>query len=227
MRIDVVTQPSVEPVTLADIWDWLNLVPTDSPQATPFDGKLASMISAAREECEAATNRAFVTQTLKFTLPNFPRLWCGYYPGWGYIMDHATWPSVQDPKRRRIIELPRPPLISVVSIDYYDLDNTLQTVDPADYIVVGGNQPAQIQPINNAWPDTYLREDAVQITFQCGYEGSGSPTVPTDVSNVPAGIVQAIKMTVEKNFNPMSEDQQKQLASAITCSLARHRVYSL
>lgn len=226
MRIDVVTQPSVEPVSLSDIWDWLNLVPTDSPQATPFDAKLASMISAAREECEAATNRAFVTQTLKLTLEKFPRLWCGYYPGYGYIMDNATWPSVQDPRRRRIIELPRPPLISVVSVKYYDLDNTLQTMDPSGYIVVGGNMPATVQPVIS-WPDTYMRDDAVQITFICGYEGASSPTDPTDTSNVPKGIVQAIKMTVEKNFNPMSADQQKQLECAISCSLAKHRVYSL
>lgn len=225
MRIDVVTQPAVEPVTLAGIWDWLNLIPTtDSPQVTPFDVKLASMITAAREECEAATNRAFVRQTVKLTLPRFPRLWCGFYPGYGYIMDHATWPHRHDPRRFRTIELPRPPLISVIGVDYYDLDNALQTVDPADYLIVRGGMPATLQPLNNAWPDTYLREDAVQITFVCGYEGSGSPASLTD--GVPQGIIQAIKMTVEKNFNPMSADQQKQLEDAIACSLAKHKVYT-
>jgi hypothetical protein len=210
MRIDVVTQPAVEPVTLSDVWDWLNLVPTtDSPQVTPFDAKLESMITAAREECENTTNRAFVRQTVKLTLPRFPRLWCGFYPGSGWVMDHATWPNNDNLHRHRIIELPRPPLISVTS---------------TDYILVGGRMPALVQPLNNAWPDTYLREDAVQITYVCGYEGSGSPPDLTD--GVPKGIVQAIKMLVEKNFNPMSLDQRKQLESAIACSLAKHKVYS-
>jgi hypothetical protein len=226
MRIDVVTQPAVEPVSLADIWDWLNLIPTtDSPQATPFDAKLASMIASAREYCEALTNRAFVRQTVKLTLSRFPRLWCGYYPGYGYVMDHASWPIQHDPRRYRVIELPRPPLVSIESVNYYDLNNTLQTVDPADYLVSSGNMPATLQPINNAWPDTYLREDAVQITFVCGYEGSGSPPDLTD--GIPKGIIQAVKLTVEKNFNPMSADQQKQLEDAIGCSLARHKVYTL
>lgn len=223
MRIDVVTQPTVEPVTLADIWDWLNLVSSGSPASTPFDSKLSSMIAAAREEVEALTNRALVRQTVKLTLPRFPRLWFGYYGGFGYIMDHATWPSRNDDKRHRIIELPRPPLISVSSVQYYDTNNALQTVDTADYMVIRGGMPAVLQPINNAWPDTYVRDDAVQITFLCGYEGSGSPANLTD--GIPKGIIQAIKMTVEKNFNPMSADQQKQLESAINASLAKYKVH--
>ncbi len=223
MRIDVVTPPDSEPVSTSEARAWLLL-----GSATDFDGRINGMVATAREECESKTNRAFMLQTLQLTLPRFPRLWCAYAGG-SFVMDHAVWPDRFSTQRHRVIELPRPPLVSVLAVSYYDLDNTVQTMDPTAYMVIGtgANMPAQLQPLNNAWPDTYLREDAVQITYQAGYVAAASPTDPDDASAVPESIKAAIKLCVERDFSTTSKEQQDQLNCSIETKLARYKVFTL
>lgn len=89
------------------------------------------------------------------------------------------------------IKPPYPPLISVVSIEYYDADNVLQTLDTDVYTVEApfGSQPPERGSIKLAdgqsWPDTFARPDAVKITFRCGY-ATGSPEfveVPHEITH--------------------------------------------
>lgn len=65
---------------------------------------LTPLLTAAREFCENITGRALAPQTIK-----------AYPESWG------LW------------RLPRPPLVTVTSVKYYDGDDTEYTLDSADY----------------------------------------------------------------------------------------------
>ncbi len=97
----------------------------------------------------------------------------------------ATWESWR-PSLGVCIELPRPPLQSVVSIKYDDADGNEQTVDPDSYHVIApsGDYCRRGQIIlksGSSWP-TFgtVRQDAVRIRFVAGYgdaPGAVSPLI--------------------------------------------------
>lgn len=127
------------------------------------DTEIGVFIEAARAHLESITRRSIIERTLRLDLPRFAHT----------------------------IVLPSPPLVSVTSVKYYDTNNSLQTVTANDYEV---NLPArEIELADNAsWPDIYARHDAVQITYEAGYQlESVSP-----VASAPAALVHAMKMLV-------------------------------
>jgi uncharacterized phiE125 gp8 family phage protein len=80
---------------------------------------------------------------------------------------------------------PRHPLGSVVSVQYYDTDDVLQTMPIADYVVDTGQIPGRMYLAPDAvWPDTYDKRKAVVIQFQ------------TDPGDIPANVIIAIEMLV-------------------------------
>lgn len=59
----VLTPPSVEPVTLSDVKDWLNI------DFTSKDALIARLITRARRRAETLTGRAFASQQIQCTFP--------------------------------------------------------------------------------------------------------------------------------------------------------------
>lgn len=137
------------------------------------DADIERCIKTARRHCENFQNRAYVTQTWDLILDRFPAA--------GYI------------------ELPKPPLQSLISLTYKDSAGELQTVsflDPSgeplfetdDYIVDTASEPGRlVLKSGKSWPTTYDEAQAVQIRFICGYG---------EVSDVPDEIKQAILLKV-------------------------------
>jgi len=82
------------------------------------------------------------------------------------------------------IQLFRPVIQADPVVKYYDTDNTLQTVDAADYTIDYLNG---ILYNADGWPGTYNRLNAVEITYDAGY---------TTVSEIPIDIVYAIKILI-------------------------------
>lgn len=110
---------------------------------TEFDALLPILISAARALAEQRTGRAFSVQTWALTLPAFTAE----------------------------LRIPNPPLASVTKIEYYDADNSKQTLAGANYLVDIDAIPGTIIPApGKAWPATYARPGAVRIEFQCGHD---------------------------------------------------------
>lgn len=114
------------------------------------DPFVSGAIAAATDACEKDTGRALKTQTWELVLSRFPY-------GSTYIV------------------IPRLPLISIDSIEYVDPDGTTQTLagSPAEYITVpsGEFRRARLTPLyGETWPPTRYQENAVTITFTCGYE---------------------------------------------------------
>lgn len=59
----VLTPPSVEPVTLTDVKDWLNI------DFTSKDTLISKLITRARRRCETVTGRAWASQQIQVTYP--------------------------------------------------------------------------------------------------------------------------------------------------------------
>lgn len=160
MRILTLTKPTAEPVTLTEAKLHCKIEQSDE------DALIESLISAAREWCEAYCNRAIGLQTIELALPAFA-----------------------DP-----IEVPRPPLRTVDSIRYLDTDGALQTLATDVYRVIDGSdsRPAllEIAP-NKSVPSTDTSAAAVRVRYQAGWDIAGSPA-----DEVPEGIKAAIKLIV-------------------------------
>ncbi|CAB4163391.1 Phage conserved hypothetical protein [uncultured Caudovirales phage] len=75
--------------------------------------------------------------------------------------------------------IPRLPLVSISSVKYYDLTNTLQTLDPSNYSLYTTEHFATIRTFG-AFPDTYERADAVIVEYVAGY-GTSDTATPSSI----------------------------------------------
>jgi uncharacterized phiE125 gp8 family phage protein len=166
MGIRVITPPTVEPVTLAEVKAWARIDDTtDATANAAADALLSSLITAAREEAEQIMGRSILGQTLELTLDRFPR--------WG-----------------RCVELPRPPLVEVVSVSYFDAAGLDIVMDEAAYVLPNLSDaiPPSIYPAPGGfWPDAFRRPDAVRIRYTAGW---------TSAAGVPENVKAWIKIRV-------------------------------
>jgi len=109
------------------------------------DVLISALISAARGWCEGFQNRAYITQTWELVLDCFPN--------------------------RDYIEIPLPPLQSVVSVKYYGTDDTEYTMSTDDYFVDTKSEPGRlVLAYCKTWPTTTLRPaNAVIVEFVAGH----------------------------------------------------------
>jgi len=103
------------------------------------------LIPAAEETVEAYLRRPLLVRTYKLTMDGWP------------AGDRLT--------------LPKPPLISVSSVVYYDEDGASATYASSNYIVDTASQPGRlVLKSGSSWPSTVLQEiNGVEITFTAGY----------------------------------------------------------
>lgn len=145
---------------------------------TDQDTLISLMIQSMREYAENLTGRAFVPRALAQIRPCF----------------------------ESCMELQAPPLLSVQSVTYYDINNALQTLSASLYDVQEWHEPGRvIQPINAVWPATYYRDDAVRIDYTAGYLPPGSPTDYTDTGNIPA----ALKLWMHARLATLFENREQ------------------
>jgi uncharacterized phiE125 gp8 family phage protein len=111
---------------------------------TADDALVTALIMAARQIVEDWTGLALVKQS------------------WAYSFQQ--WYKWE-------IELPRAaPLLTVDSIKYYDVNNTLQTVDPTIYQTSKAASVGRVRPYwNQVWPSVWWRMDAITIAHTSGY----------------------------------------------------------
>jgi len=118
---------------------------------TVEDEFIERAIRAATEACEEETQTAVMPQTWAMVLSGFPA--------------------------SGLIELVRPPFLSLTSLDYYDTDHVSQTLtlgSPGETSVLvspsGRYARSLLRPVpGTLFPGTAIREDAVTVTFACGY----------------------------------------------------------
>lgn len=140
------------------------------------DDNLESFIKSAREDCEDFQNYAYITQTWELTLDKWPE-----FP----------------------FKLPKPPLISVTSIKYYDFEGTETTWATTEYIVDTDSEPGRITlAYNKLIPTTILQPiNGIKIRYVVGYGAA---------SDVPESVKQAIKLLVgDSNENRESTSDRR------------------
>lgn len=124
---------------------------------TSNDALITSLLKAARDFFEGLTNRSLTEITYKTYRDNF---------------------------RNRCFEIRKKPLISVTSVKYYDEDDTLQTINNANYytqftsgysfIVFKDNFSIPSLSDDIGWP--------IEIIFKSGYTNSAD-NLPEDIAN--------------------------------------------
>lgn len=150
----------LEPITLAEAKLHCRVeYPND-------DALIASFIAAARLRAEVLTRHVLVQCTYDLFLDGFP---CG---GGGYwnrsAREQGPGPGWLPSGGGGVIAIPARPLVSVATVKYFDASGTLQTIDPAHYVVSTG-LGARIQALPGlAWPITRQSVDSVVIRFVAG-----------------------------------------------------------
>jgi uncharacterized phiE125 gp8 family phage protein len=176
-------------VTPEEFKDWAGVFYSTTEQ----DTRIESLLAVATSLVEDDLHRALLTQTWQMNLERFP-----------FVCNE--------------IFLNRPPLQEeTVEIKYYDKANAQQTWDPSNYVVDALSEPGRVVLVpTKRWPVTYCRPDAVQITFDCGYE------------QVPEGIRTAILFWTKILFdNPdaLSEKDLKAVPRTLEALLQQFRVH--
>lgn len=239
MNIEVITAPTVEPVTAAQAFFHLKLTanPDADVSSDPQYSEVQRCVTSSREQCEQITRRAFVQQTLRMTLPPMKP---GQRRGLQWYMNGASdsWAP---------IELLRPPFIEMVAVRYYDDDNVLQTIDqdedtgPILYYVTSGLVSKLCFSDLFTSPSVYLRQDAIQIDYMAGYapfvvvegvEADPMADPPVDAVeevldytlNIPASIKQAILLGVQLEFEKLTPQEREAIEKARNSLLTSFRI---
>jgi uncharacterized phiE125 gp8 family phage protein len=132
------------------------------------DTWITTAITVVREQVEALTNRALMPQSLELAIGEF----------------------------EDVMQLPKPPFTSLTSIQYYDEDNSIQTLASSVYTLNDFVDPAEIAlAYEQTWPTVYDRPDAIRIAFDTGY---------ADAASVPASVKQAMLMLLTDLYDNRS-----------------------
>lgn len=130
---------------------------------TDEDTLITALIVAAREQAEAFLRRALITQTWRLDADRFAAMMALAYP----------------------------PIVSVSSVTYTDIDGNSQTVATSVYELDAAEAIVRLK-YNQTWPSARDHPDAVKITYVAGYGAAGS--------NVPASIRQGMLMLIGHMF---------------------------
>lgn len=140
------------------------------------DDYIEALITTARVACEERIERTLISSTWRVTMDAFPDA----------------------------IVLFRPPIISVQSVMYLDLDGVEQTLDPQDYLTDLVSEPGFVVPAPNVtWPYTQDRINAVWVNYTAGYG--------TTADDVPRPIRQWILLAVGDMYSRRNRSSDKPL----------------
>jgi len=158
-KLDVNTPPAAEPLHLRDAKLYINRA-VDYTAADAFtydDSKLTAMIASARGVAEGETWKTLVLQVFD------------------YYLD--SWPSGRE------IQIPRPPLRSVVFVKYTESDGTVNTFSTSYYDVDTDSTFGRIVlGYGDSWPtETLTPTNPIHIQFIAGYATPFTANKDTEV----------------------------------------------
>ena len=162
------TAPAVEPVLTADVKTLLGIPTAETGQ----DALIAIQVKASRQYIEEMTGLAFINQTWKMTLDNWPEYASGWWDG---VIDGSIDELLGNTAD---INLSRYPLSSVTS---FTVDGTSYT--PGDYFIIDTTRyPGRIVAKHDISLPTPTTEAAngIQITYVAGF-GATSADVPENL----------------------------------------------
>lgn len=168
--LNLLSAPLTEPISLLEARNHLKLREDDEVP----EEEILSFITVAREKVENETRRALITQSWEAVSACFP-------------VDSSC-----------PIELELPPLQSVTSVKYIDIDGVEQTWDASLYQVNTKSTPGLILPVfGELYPETGNAINAVTIEFIAGYGDDGQ--------DVPAPLRHAMKLIIGELYSRREE----------------------
>lgn len=154
------------------------------------DDLLQDLIEVGTDHIEEYLQRSLITKTVE-----------AYFSGFQNYM-----------------ELPLPNLQTINSVQYYDLNGDLQTLDPSNYVVNDLEEPAFIYKESSAvWPLTKVSHKAVIINYDCGYG---------DQTKVPKKLKQAILLVIGYLYENR-EDSAKKVPIQAYNLVDNYRIFKL
>ena len=152
MAAKLIVAPAAEPITRQQAKRHLRLIVNIADETPhPEDALVDTLIVAARQGVEHITGRALMPQTWELALDEFDD----------------------------VIELPKPPFVSITTVKYLDADGVLQPLASSSYLLDDYGVPARIMPAFGAsWPSTRRQANAVLIRYAAGYADANAVPHP-------------------------------------------------
>lgn len=183
LRPVLVTAPSVPLLTLAEAKAQLRVDVTDE------DTLITALVTAANSYLDGYTGvlgRALLQQTWQVDFDSF---------GDG-------------------MRLPVGDVISVTSVTYYDASNVQQTLATSVYeLRTDSTGPFIGLKVNQSWPSSYDRDDAVRVTWTAGYG--------TAATSVPEAIRAAAKLLISSWYDNRATGDMPAAADALLAPFRR------
>lgn len=147
-----VAPPAEEPIALDRAKEHLRV----ALSMTADDNLITGWIKAAREMTEDHTGRAWITQTWRLSL--------------------ADWPCPDGDEYGGCVRLPVQPVTAVTGVSYTDTAGTVQTLAGTEWQTWLDHRPPLVAPAPyKVWPVTQTgRLAAVQVVFTAGYGGAAA-----------------------------------------------------
>jgi uncharacterized phiE125 gp8 family phage protein len=165
MGLQILTQPAVEPLTLADAKQHLRIDNDDE------DTQTSALISAARVAAENFLRRPLITTEYLWTFDGFPAI--GFFDR--FRSDEL------------ILRFPIGGVSEVTEVKYLDTSQQQQTMLSTAYRLDLASQPARMQPAyQTAWPATSPDIAACSVKFKAGYG--------TAATSIPPNVISAVKL---------------------------------
>ena len=203
--VRVTTAPSLEPVTLAEVKSWAKVDSTDD------DALLQELLTAARISAEEYTRRSFISQTLRLTLDLS-----------GSGLDSALGEGVYELPHTelygglpRVIELPKPPAVSITSVTTYNTSGTSAAYASTNYYLnTHGNRLALYDTA--VWPSPLRALGACEVVYvDSGQSGPACHRQPRDESKMLDRAARAAFDLIERADGEDPESVLEQLRVAL------------
>jgi hypothetical protein len=219
MATQLLVPPTMEPVSLDEAKEHLRV------DQEADDAYITGLVIAARQLVEDDTRRALLTQDWQLTLPDAWPTTQTYVSqqSMGYYSDGLSSRIGKPP--RKLVILPRPPVQSIVSVNYLVSDFTTTLMDPSQYRLskLDSGEWAIRPAAGITWPSLVDDPEAATIVFRCGY-GDRPGTIPEPL-RIAMLLVIAQWYDNRMPLNLILRGQATELPNAYADLVFRYRVF--
>ena len=169
--LTIVADVSEEPISADNVREYAHI--DDGVETTV----ITNMIKSSRLYVENYLGRSLLNRTLKYSIDYIDEVDQPLFEGTRIGPDMTI--------RRRYLQLPRPPVVSVTHVKTFDDADTETTLASSKYYLDNQREPARIVLRNGeTWPTALRVANAIEVTYVSGYGSSRS--------NVPEAIIQGL-----------------------------------
>ena len=193
--ITIVADVSEEPISADNVRSYARI--DDGVDTT----EITNMIKSSRLFVENYLGRSLLNRTLKFSVDYIDEVDQPLFEGTRIGPDMTI--------RRRYLQLPRPPVVSVTHVKTFDDADTETTLSSSKYYLDNQREPARIILRNGeTWPTALRVGNAIEVTYVSGY-GTTRSSVPEAIIQ---GLFQHITFMYENRGDQMGASRATQVS---------------